>query len=31
MCYVFNLIDKVVLPILCYGVEIWGYEKDGMY
>ena len=19
--------DKVVLPILCYGAEIWGYER----
>ena len=23
----FNLFDNVVLPILCYGVEIWVYER----
>ena len=23
----FSLFDKVVLPILCYGAEIWGYER----
>lgn len=23
----FNLFDKVVVPILLYGCEIWGYEN----
>ena len=23
----FSLSDKVVLPILCYGAEIWSYER----
>ena len=22
----FSLFDKLVLPVLCYGAEIWGYE-----
>ena len=23
----FSLFDKVVLPILCYGAEMWEYER----
>jgi len=23
----FELFDKLVVPILCYGAEVWGYEK----
>ena len=24
----FNLFDKLIVPILCYGSEVWGYEKS---
>ena len=23
----FNLHDKLVVPVLCYGSEIWGFER----
>ena len=23
---IFSLFDKIVVPILCYGAEVWGYE-----
>ena len=26
----FSLFDKVVLPILCYGAEIWDYERTDL-
>ena len=24
----FDLFDKVVVPVLCYGSEVWGYERQ---
>ena len=24
----FNLFDKIVVPVLCYGAEVWGYALN---